>query len=125
MPLLFISHSSKDKEKVLTLAGELTEAGLSVWLDEWQIRVGESIPIRISDGIEQARFLLLVLSRSAVSSGWVEREWTAAYWREATDRNVIVLPFLVEQCEIPLLLRAKKHVDASADWDHATFELIT
>jgi hypothetical protein len=46
------------------------------------IRVGESIPTKINQGIEQSDVLIVVLSEHAVASHWVEREWQAKYWRE-------------------------------------------
>ena len=36
--------------------------------------------------------------------------------RELTERRVIVLPILLEECEIPVLLREKKYADFSRNY---------
>ena len=56
---VFLSYSSKDKEKVHTLAERLKADGLRVWLDAWAIRPGDSIPLKIQQGLEQSRTLLM------------------------------------------------------------------
>ena len=60
---VFISHSEKDKPAVRELAERLRRDGLRVWFDEWAIKPGDSIPLRIQDGLEQARTLVLFLWR--------------------------------------------------------------
>lgn len=37
---VFLSHNSKDKPAVKTLGTTLKQRGLSVWLDEWELRPG-------------------------------------------------------------------------------------
>jgi EAL domain-containing protein (putative c-di-GMP-specific phosphodiesterase class I) len=41
---VFISHSARDKPRVLPIAERLRAEGLRVWLDDWEIADGESIP---------------------------------------------------------------------------------
>src|SRR5689334_20379847 len=41
---VFLSYSNKDKTVVHALAERLRDDGLRVWLDEWEIRPGDSIP---------------------------------------------------------------------------------
>ena len=113
---VFISHSSRDKEFAKYLAAELADAGHSVWLDEWKIKVGESIPLKISQGIKDCDALIVVLSEHAVSSKWVENEWHAKYWDEVSEGRVMVLPVLLKECEIPTLLKAKKYADFTKDY---------
>ncbi len=116
---IFISHSSADKRFVRGLAVDLAALGHQPWLDEWEILVGESIPERIGAGIDDADFLIVVLSDSAVKSRWVENEWQAKYWTEANERRVTVLPLLLNDCQIPTLLRTKKYVDFRDDYSDA------
>lgn len=49
---VFISYSSKDKTVVHALAQRLRDDGLRVWLDDWEIRLGESIPLKLQQGLE-------------------------------------------------------------------------
>ena len=41
---VFLSHSAKDKAVVRDLAARLKQDGMHVWLDEGQIKPGDSIP---------------------------------------------------------------------------------
>ena len=54
---VFISHASEDKEAVARpLRDALTRRGITVWLDETQMRIGHSRRRRIDDGIRSSRF---------------------------------------------------------------------
>lgn len=116
---VFISHSTHDKTFVRGLAVDLAAMGHQPWVDEWEILAGESIPERIGSGIEDADFLVVVLSQAAVASKWVEQEWQAKYWEEAKQRHIQVIPVLISDCTIPTLLRAKKYVDFREDYTEA------
>ena len=48
---VFLSHSAKDMAVVRDVAERLRGGGLRVWLDEWEIRPGGSIPAKIEDGL--------------------------------------------------------------------------
>ena len=53
---VFISHASEDKDDVVRpLAAELAAAGLSVWYDEYELRVGDSLRRKIDKGIAHSR----------------------------------------------------------------------
>ena len=79
---IFISHSSKDKAFARSLCVDLRDAGHNPWLDEDKIRVGESIPKKIGDGLTESKFVAVILSEYSVESKWVETEWHSKYWDE-------------------------------------------
>lgn len=108
---VFISHSSLDKQVATWLSVDLANESHEPWLDEWEIRAGESIPSKIAHGIDQCDYLLVLLSPHAVASGWVEREWQAKYWSEVQEGRVRVIPVLLADCTVPTLLRTKKYAD--------------
>ncbi len=111
MARVFLSHSSKDKDFVRKLAADLTEVGHSPWLDEWEIRVGDCIITRVEGGIRECDYVVIVLSKSAVESTWVNREWKAKYWEEIESGKKLVLPVLLETCERPPLLASRLYAD--------------
>ncbi|GAA0954426.1 hypothetical protein GCM10009554_60150 [Kribbella koreensis] len=113
---VFISHSSLDMEQATWLSVDLASEGHAPWLDEWQIKVGESIPSKIAHGIDDCDYLLVLLSPNSVESGWVEREWSAKYWSEVEQGQVSVIPVLIDDCKIPTLLRTKKYADIRNDY---------
>lgn len=122
-PEVFLSHSSKDKELVRWIAVDLTAKGYRTWFDEWEISVGESIPRRISEGLEQSRVVLVCLSPNSVNSRWVEEEWQAKYWDEIQSRNIAVLPVLLQKCKVPSLLRNRKYADFTNSFSQGVEEL--
>ena len=72
---VFISHASEDKgEVVRPLAEALQERGLSVWYDEFELRIGDSLRQRIDHGLARSRFGVVVLSPAFFGRGWPEYE---------------------------------------------------
>lgn len=121
---VFLSHSSKDKGIVNQIATDLTKLGIAPWLDEWKIRAGDSIPNKISKGIKDSECVVVFLSKNAIVSKWVEQEWEAKYWDEIQRNQIFVIPALLEDCEIPELLKTKKFADFRGDYDYGLRELI-
>ncbi|MCU0863680.1 MAG: toll/interleukin-1 receptor domain-containing protein [Planctomycetes bacterium] len=120
---LFLSHATSDKTFARSLAVDLHHMGHTVWLDEWEISVGQSIPLCIGQGIDEADFVLVVLSKAAVKSGWVAREWSAKYWDEVGKSASLVMPVLLQDCTIPALLRGRKYADFRHDYPSALEEI--
>jgi len=71
-PHLFLSHSSKDDAWVATLAEELNLCGVDVWLDAWELRVGDDLHERISEAIQRSRFVAVVITKNFSESKWVK-----------------------------------------------------
>ena len=122
-PRVFISHSSRNKPYAQRLASALLLNGIRVWLDDWEILVGHNIYDSVYEGILSSDYLAIVLSREALDSRWVKEELNLARQRELEERNVIVLPLLFEQLELPLHLRMRKYADFT-DWDRGFGELM-
>ena len=75
MSSVFLSYSSNDKPLAERLALDLSNRGIKVWLDEWEIVVGDSISQKIQEGLRQCQFVAIILTRNSIASGWVEKEW--------------------------------------------------
>ena len=72
----FISHSGKN-----TAQAETIEVGLGakrVWLDRSEIRLGALLGRELLANIRASRGLVLVWSKHAAQSPWVQSEWIAA-----------------------------------------------
>ena len=112
---VFLSHNSAQKDWTRRLAHRLRQEGLSVFLDEDSIKLGEDIVAAIESGLRFSRHVLLVLSPQAIASTWVALEYSASLYKDpaAADRSLI--PILRQDCEIPLLLGRLKYLDARGD----------
>lgn len=122
--VVFISHSSKDKEFVRKLASDLNANGIQVWLDELRIQVGDSIPLKIAQGLAESDFFLIVVSHNSVNSEWIQKELDNALVQEIESKRVRVLPVKIDDAEVPVIIRAKKHANFSASYDEGLKELI-
>lgn len=117
---VFISHSSQDKPWVRRLVDDLERHGLSVWLDERRMRIGDSIVGEINRALRAADRLIIVLSRHSVASAWVDNELEYALMAEKKrSGGMRILPIRLDDCEIPPLLRGRLYADFSRDYDVA------
>jgi len=115
---LLISHSSKDKAFANCLYADLVEQGHNPWLDDRDIKPGQSIPKEIQKALKHADYILVLLSPSSIISDWVAAEWEAAYWDEITNQKIKVIPLLIENCDVPPLLKTKKYIDFRENYQH-------
>lgn len=111
MPSIFLSHSWEDKFFARKLAEKLAEFGVDVWIDEAELKVGDSLIQKISEAIEKTEYVAVVLSHNSVASPWVQKELSIAMTQEIAGKKVKVLPILLEKCEIPEFLKDKLYAD--------------
>ena len=112
---LFVCHASEDKPIARKLTSYLIAQGADVWLDEVEIRVGESIVEKVNSGLEAASHLVVLLSRNSVDKPWVKRELSAALMRQLSDRAVTVLPVRLDDSLVPTILSDIKYADCRVD----------
>jgi type III secretory pathway component EscV len=111
---VFLSHSSADKDLARRLAHDLQSANVDVWLDQWEVRVGEEFVQRIEHGLDQVEFVIVLLTRASVASEWVDREWRHKVQHEAQTKRIAVVPVIAEPCEIPDFLAQRSGADISS-----------
>lgn len=120
---IFLCHSSSDKGVVRQINDDLRQRGVKTWLDENNIRVGDSIVGKISDALKEAKFLAVFLSRASVQSLWTRKEWQSFLARQLSGKEVIILPILLEECEIPEILADLKYADFTKSYSEGLAEL--
>lgn len=113
---IFISYSHQDKIFAEKLAQELVLARANVWIDKWEINVGDSFLNKIQSAVAGASAVVFVLSKASVESEWCKKELTASLLRELNEKRVIVLPALLETCTVPLFLQDKLYADFRGDF---------
>ncbi|MET9386467.1 TIR domain-containing protein [Streptomyces sp. NPDC002928] len=112
-PVAFISHASVDKPAVDQLVEALLAAHIDVWYSHTHIGFGDSIPEKISGGLEVSDALLVVLSVRSLASGWVKAEYESFLMDEIESGNTMVIPVRIDDCQVPPLLRRKLSLNAS------------
>lgn len=108
---VFLSHSSVDKALARRLANDLVAAGFDVWLDQWVIGVGDTIEELVERGVDEADFVIVLLTTASVQSNWVEREWRRKFEDEARRQRIALIPVRGELCEIPDFLSQRSRAD--------------
>ncbi len=111
MSSVFISYSHKDKPFAERLAGDFRDAGHTIWIDETEIHVGDSLVDKISDGIGRVDFVAAIISTTSLNSEWVKKELDLASNREIDEERGVVLPILLDDVELPGFLKGKYYAD--------------
>ncbi len=123
MPV-FISYSHENEDFVNKLAAHLIKGKGNVWIDQWELHVGDSLIAKIQSAIQQASALIVVLSKASVASEWCKKELNAGLIRELEEKRVVVLPLLLEDCEVPLFLRDKMYADFRTNFDKGLSQVL-
>lgn len=111
MSKVFLSHSTADKTFARKLTADLRANGHTVWIDEAEINIGDSLIGKIREGIDKVDFVAAILSKTSIESEWVKKELDIASNREIEEKRVIVLPILIDKVELPGFLKGKLYGD--------------
>lgn len=88
---VFISHASEDKDEIVRpLALALRNAGLSVWYDEFELKIGDSLRQKIDRGLSKSKFGIVVLSRSFIKKGWTNYELDGIITKVVSGEQVLL-----------------------------------
>lgn len=117
---IFLSHTGVDKPFVRQLRKDLLAHGVPhVWLDEAEIEIGDSLIAKIEEGMKLSRYIAVVLSKKSIDAPWVKKELDVAMNREIARGEVVVLPLLYEECDLPEFLKGKLYADFSKTEDYS------
>jgi hypothetical protein len=88
---VFVSHAAEDKDEIVRpLAVALKSLGLSVWYDDFELRLGDSLRRKIDAGLAKSRFGVVVLSPSFFAKNWPQYELDGLVSREMNGEQVIL-----------------------------------
>lgn len=88
---VFISHASEDKDAVaIPLRNALVDLGISVWLDQTELVIGDSLRRKIDQGIRASRFGIVVLSERFFAKGWTNHELDGLVTRSVAGEQTLL-----------------------------------
>ena len=88
---VFISHASEDKQAIARpLADALVAKGLSVWYDDFSLKVGDSLRESIDRGLSRSKYGVVILSPRFFEKHWPKQELNGLATREVEGRKVIL-----------------------------------
>lgn len=115
MNRIFLSYSHKDASEMAEwLYVRLSGCGYEVFLDHRSLTLGDSFLRAISNAVEQQDFVLVLLSKAALESEWVQKEIDMA---TVAERRII--PIVLEDLEVPLHLKMIHYLEmkkGTNDW---------
>jgi hypothetical protein len=112
--MVFLCHSSGDKEKVRRLHSQLKESGFRPWLDEEDLIPGARWESEIRKAVKQSDIVLVCLSKSSITKeGFVQKEIKIALdiADEKPEETIYIIPARLEECAVPARLSGWQFVD--------------
>ena len=95
MPQVFISHSTRDDDVIETLRRGLDEQRVYGWIDSLRLQPGDPVDPKI----EAASHFIVVLSETAMTSEWVEKEIAIAKRVREAKPGFRIIPVLLDGIE--------------------------
>ena len=95
-PLVFISYAHEDLDVARVIANGLQDEGCYPWLDDGELRVGDSLIERVTTAAHEAEFVVALVSGYSVASNWCQKELAIAMTGELAIRGVKVLPVMCD-----------------------------
>lgn len=109
---IFLCHNRADKSWVHQLAQmieteEYDGRTLKAFFDEWDIKPGENVVLRLNDALPKSRYIGVVLSQQMLDAEWPAMEWTTGVYLDPSGRRGLVIPIWRGGCEIPPTLKIR------------------
>ncbi|MFP2906088.1 toll/interleukin-1 receptor domain-containing protein [Pyxidicoccus sp. 3LFB2] len=124
MANVFISYRRSDFHQVEKIANEVRQAGHKVWLDEWEIQLGDSITGRMNAGLSESAYVIVCCSSAGITSPWMGREWMSSLARQLNDQQIKLLPVLLDGGAPPAILADIKYANLGRNWSAGIAELL-
>ncbi|WP_410673131.1 TIR domain-containing protein [Amycolatopsis sp. cmx-4-68] len=112
---VFLSYAHDDVLVARRLAGALSDRGVRVWVDEGELRIGDSIIDRISEALEDVHYVVALVSSSSVRSQWCRKELSLAMTGGLRRKGVKILPLRLGDVDMPPALADSLYVQVDPD----------
>ncbi len=89
---IFISYAHEDKEIAEVLFKKLSKLGLKIWVDELELKIGDSLLEEIEKAIKKSRYGIIILSRFYLKKNWPKEELKLFLNRKLLSGRKIILP---------------------------------
>jgi hypothetical protein len=123
-PDIFISHSSRDKGTALRLGTVLNFCAIDVWLDDWELEVGQSLTDELAKAMNKSRFIAILITENYNKTVWTKTEYKKAMAREQKEQRTVMLPLIVGEAEIPDFLEDKIYIDLRTEYYSGIVKLV-
>ena len=108
---VFLSYGTPDRDWVRGLRDQLQKLGLTVFLDERDLKPGDNWVLGLSEAMLHSRSMALVLTAQTLGRKWVVPEWTSFLAAHGPTSGRLV-PILLEDVTLPPYLNAIQAINA-------------
>lgn len=93
----FLCHSSDDKDEVVRpVANALRLMNATIWLDESELTVGDSLVGEIQSALTMSKFIVPFISKSFIEKGWPLEELFSSLSHQISEGGKRVLPVIID-----------------------------
>lgn len=117
---VFIVHSESDAGFAERLSERLSSAGVRVWSEvdvDPEPRERENVLDRVTRSLDDIDVVVAVISRALTASSTTAHELSTWMLREALGAEPVILPVLIEECEVPSILSDHPCFDFREDFE--------
>lgn len=101
---VFLSHSSRDREKLQDIYERLMDSGIDVWISDENLIPGQDWQSEITKAVKTSDVVLLFLSNNALTrDGYFQKEIRLALEvaEQKPDGVIYIVPVRLEDCSVP------------------------
>ncbi len=124
MALVFISHRAADIAAAERLGRAISAVGHAVYLDRWEIRIGDVVPMFMNSTLAEANYLVLGHSTLGIHAPWIGQEFLPALAVELNTRGIGLIPAVLSGTEGPTRLGGQPCTDLTTDWDRGVAAIL-
>src|SRR5215510_4233381 len=107
----FISYTQVDRLWAEWIAWQLEAAGYTTVNQAWDFRPGDNFVLAMQQAAAESERTIAVLSPAYLQSGFTVVEWAAAFARDPTGTQGLLLPVRIHDCEPRGLLPQIGYID--------------
>ncbi len=116
-PQVFVIYPHSQKQFVKKLANDLCQSGINIWLDENELKPGDSIKPKIEKALRESQWVILVPTPEDRGSSWVYKEIDLAYEQEKERSRPFIIPLKMKEGKIPTEFEERMWADFSNDYE--------
>ncbi len=122
----FISYSQQDETFAQRLYTDLQQQGVDCWMASEDMKIGAKLRPTIDRSIRRQDKLLLILSKQAIESDWVEHEVETVFEEERRDKIAKLFPIRLDDTvweteqAWAAAIRRTRHIGNFTHWQKPT-----
>jgi hypothetical protein len=120
----FLSYSSQNREFVKKLRQALLDTGISPIETNLKSTIGSDIIDGLDKVLPNIDYVIVVFSKAYKADAWFSTELAAFIGKEMSVKYKLIMPIIIEDCQVPDLLAARIAGDFRGSFEDGYKELL-